>query len=108
MKWFHGGMLILLSGCLTVTGKPKVNRGVVLFEIIGEENDTYEICGSWNNWQKKPLKKLGRYHYTEIPLPKGTYEFIFYQNRAKTFLPEGIQDRVPDGFGGENGLLVVP
>lgn len=105
-------LLVLLSliGCATLPPTPLRYRGLVRFEVMAEPGQHFEVVGSWNNWERgqHPLTSIYDYYYTEIALPSGTYEFVFFNKNNKAFLPIHIKNRLPDGFGGTNGVLYVP
>ncbi|MCS6985612.1 MAG: glycogen-binding domain-containing protein [Leptospiraceae bacterium] len=103
-------ILFFISSCRSLPERPSIHRGTVLFELMAEGEENYELCGSWNEWQRKVhfMNRLGRYRYLELELEPGVYEFVFYKDGLNPFLPEHLKERVPDGFGGENGLVYVP
>jgi hypothetical protein len=53
------------------------------------------------------MEQEGAFWVTNLDLPPGLYRFAFLDAEGNWFLPESVVHRVPDGFGGENGIIVV-
>ena len=89
---------------------PVKHRGVVRFELLADGGHTFEVTGSWNQWQRGQHRmiQIGDYYYVEIALPRGTYEYVFINEKNESFLPPHIEAKVDDGFGGFNGVVYVP
>ncbi len=101
---------VFMLQCAGLPAVPARHRGVVRFELLADPGHVFEIRGSWNSWEggQHRLVNLGDYYYIEIELPRGTYEYVFINEKNEHFLPPHIEARVPDGFGGFNGVLYVP
>jgi hypothetical protein len=83
-------------------------RGLVqvTFAVPGASN--VAIAGEWNAWTNSPLQRVGRDRWrAELPLPPGAYRFTLVTDGERWFVPDGVP-KLPDDFGGEVGLLVVP
>lgn len=69
---------------------------------------TLAITGSWSDWTPVPLEPAGSGRWTiNLQLRPGTYRFALIPDGGAWIVPEGVT-RLPDDFGGEVGLLVVP
>jgi hypothetical protein len=69
---------------------------------------TLDIMGDWNDWKPEPMRPDGAGHW-EATVPRGqpTRRFMLLGDGTRTIIPVGVT-RLPDDFGGEAGLLVVP
>jgi hypothetical protein len=66
------------------------------------------IAGEWSDWQPVPLVPAGRDGWQlRLALAPGTYRFTLVVDGTRWLVPAGVV-AVPDGMGGEQGLLVVP
>lgn len=81
---------------------PEIQRNAtgvrVTFDVTG--NDV-RIAGDWNDWQPAPVV----HGVVELPIMSGAHKFTLTVD-GKTVIPKGVP-RLPDGFGGEVGLLVL-
>jgi hypothetical protein len=66
------------------------------------------IAGDFNSWKPLPMVRDGEYWSASISVQPGIYRFSFRSDDGTWFLPPVIANRVEDGFGGEDGVLVVP
>jgi len=79
------------------------------FVIHRPDVNKVEIAGSFTQWQKISLKKVGATGYWEITLdlPRGEHQFSYiFEDRLKMADPT-ILTRVKDDFGGENSILLI-
>ncbi|MBW2061171.1 MAG: glycogen-binding domain-containing protein [Deltaproteobacteria bacterium] len=68
-----------------------------------------EIAGSFTQWQKVPLKRVGTTGYWEITLelPHGEHQFSYiFEDRLRVADPT-ILTLEKDDFGGENSILRI-
>ncbi len=81
-------------------------RARVVFAV--EDATTVEIAGSWNAWTPTALTALGDDRWEAVvPLGPGAHRFSLVVNGERWIVPEGVPV-LPDDFGGEVGLLVIP
>jgi hypothetical protein len=68
-----------------------------------------EITGSFTDWRKIPLKKLGSSGYWEITLsvPQGEHRFTYILEGHQRIADPTVLAREKDDFGGENSILYV-
>lgn len=65
------------------------------------------VAGSFGGWQPIALLPQGGDVWSvSLHLPAGVYTYTFLVD-GKPTLPPDVHDREPDGFGGENGVLLV-
>ncbi|MEX0593735.1 MAG: glycogen-binding domain-containing protein [Balneolaceae bacterium] len=108
-SWFRGG------------GEPEValresgnRRGGVQFEIPYDGEGTLYLTGAFNDWAEPgvPLVRTGRNRYAaDVELEPGGHEYkivLIEESGEQKWMPF-TEDTytVPDGFGGENGLLFI-
>lgn len=66
------------------------------------------IAGEWSDWQAVPLLRAGVDVWQgRLALTPGTYRFTLVVDGARWIVPAGVA-AIPDGMGGEQGLLIVP
>lgn len=65
------------------------------------------IAGDFNAWTPAPMARVGDFWTITLPVAPGVHRFSFKDSDGNWFLPPTISSRVDDGFGGENGVLVV-
>lgn len=108
-----GGIrLATLGGWDPVPGTPNVrvarlapDRVRITFTLRGA--DSVAVAGEWNQWTPEPLQADGDGRWTaELAITPGVYRFSLVVNGDRWIVPDGIA-RVPDGFGGDVGVLVV-
>lgn len=68
-----------------------------------------EITGSFTEWRKIPMKRIGSSGYFELSLdlPQGEYQFTYILEGHQRFPDPTIPTREQDDFGGENSVLSV-
>jgi hypothetical protein len=79
------------------------------FVIHRPDVNKVEIAGSFTQWRKVALKRVGATGYWEITLdlPRGEHQFSYiFEDRLKVTDPT-ILAREKDDFGGENSILLV-
>lgn len=69
--------------------------------------DGVEVAGTFENWRPQPMaREPGGRWVIELDLDPGEYEYVYLVDGQPLTPPEAARRRA-DGFGGENGLLVV-
>lgn len=68
-----------------------------------------EIAGSFTQWRRVPMKKIGSSGYWEIVLEvhQGEHRYTYILEGHKRFADPTILTRERDDFGGENSILLV-
>ena len=68
-----------------------------------------EITGSFTEWEKIPMKRIGSSGYFELSLylPHGEHQFTYILEGRQRFPDPTIPTREHDDFGGENSVLSV-
>lgn len=91
---------------------PRVMADGVRFRCRAPGATRVVLVGSFNGWNRAatPLTGPDRAGLWEVrlPLPPGTYRYMFHADGAKWIKPEGAPLYEDDGFGLTNGVLVVP
>lgn len=65
------------------------------------------IAGEWNAWDPAPMQAAGTDRWSvELQLAPGAHKFAIVVDGERWIVPAGVP-KLPDGFGGEVGLLVV-
>lgn len=63
------------------------------------------IAGDWNGWTPVPMVLVESHWIADLPIGQGAHKFMLTVD-GKQMVPPGVP-KLPDGFGGEVGLLVV-
>ncbi len=94
-----------------LTYAPKVRRPVLTHVPAGTRvelavaGSSVDIAGDWNDWSPAPMTKGADGTWSAvIPVTSGAHKFSLTVD-GKVVVPRGVP-RLPDGFGGEVGLLV--
>ena len=79
----------------------------VMFSISAPEAATVSVVGSFNEWLPDAMVRNvdGTWHLS-LPLKRGLYEYVYLIDGQPQTPPEAERHN-SDGFGGENGVLVV-
>ena len=90
---------------------PDITPEGVRFSLYAPDNDRVHLVGDFNNWSTMadPMyDREGEGVWTIlIPLKPGQYEYKFYIDGEKWIPDPGNPERVDDGFGGYNSVIVV-
>ncbi|MEX2583241.1 MAG: glycogen-binding domain-containing protein [Gemmatimonadota bacterium] len=87
---------------------PLVESGRAVIRIpVVESPDRPLIAGDFSGWQPIPMSREGGFWTVAVPVRPGVYHYSFRTADGRWFLPPSTITRVDDGFGGENGVLVV-
>ena len=65
------------------------------------------IAGDFTDWEPVPMRRNGDQWEASFDLEPGVYHYSFVRSDGSWFLPDTIRNRVDDGFGGMNAVLVV-
>lgn len=74
---------------------------------VGEAAGVPLVAGDFNDWTPTPMALEGDAWVFRTRLEPGLYRYAFSTADGVWFLPDSVEQRVDDGFGGENGLLIV-
>lgn len=76
----------------------------VLFE---PQASRVELTGSFNNWQRVGMKRIGNCGYWELSLhlPAGEYHYAYILDENRRMVDPTISVGEKDDFGGENSIL---
>lgn len=83
----------------------EVGRARFELEVPGAER--VEVMGSFTQWEPVPMQQVspGRWSL-DLPLEPGEHLYAYLVDGQAVAPPEALRHR-PDGFGGENGVLVI-
>jgi hypothetical protein len=88
---------------------PRMSKGGVDFRIPAAGLDAApSIAGDFNGWTPVPMTRAGDEWVVTIAVSPGVYHYSFRAADGSWFVPESIENRVDDGFGSTNAVLVVP
>ena len=115
-----GAMLSAAAGCgvpgrygagITPASGPEMTPDGVRFSLNSTKADRVSIAGDFNNWSSTAdplLDRDGTGLWTIVlPLEPGRYEYKFVLDGEKWIPDPGNPEKVDDGFGGVNSLVVV-
>ncbi len=79
------------------------------FVIYRPDVKQVEITGSFTDWEKLPMQKIGTSGYWELTLslPEGEHKFTYILEGTKRVADPTIPAREQDDFGGQNSILQV-
>jgi len=90
---------------------PSPTPGPVMkrFVIYRPDVSHVEITGSFTQWKRVPMQKIGNSGYWEITyeLQEGEHRFTYLIEGRQPFADPTILSREPDDFGGENSIFYV-
>lgn len=68
-----------------------------------------EIAGSFTDWKRIPMRRIGYSGYWDITinLSKGEHRFTFILDDKQKFADPTVPSREHDDFGGENSIISV-
>lgn len=91
----------------------QATEGSVVLRVEADEVDVdtdggaLAVAGDFTSWKPVPMTFRDGVWELSVHLPPGVYHYAFQRPDGSWFLPESIRNRVDDGFGGVNGVLVV-
>jgi hypothetical protein len=98
---------LLLFSLMTPQGGPtkSVNR-FVIYEPAAHQ---VELTGSFTDWRRTPLQRLGNSGYWELtlPVPAGEHRFAYILDGTRQMADPTVPGREKDDYGGENSILNV-
>jgi 1,4-alpha-glucan branching enzyme len=79
------------------------------FVIYRPDVNSAEIAGTFTDWQRIPLNRLGSSGYWDITvnLPFGEHRFTYILDGKKRFADPTVPARELDDFGGRNSIISV-
>jgi len=79
------------------------------FVIYRPDVSRVEITGTFTDWKRIPLNKIGNSGYWEVSLDltEGEHRFTYILEDESSFADPTIPAREPDDFGGQNSVLYV-
>lgn len=88
---------------------PRMTEAGVVFRIPAAAHDAApSIAGDFNGWTPVEMSRAGDEWVVAIRVPPGVHRYAFRAADGSWFVPETVENRVDDGFGGTNAVLVVP
>jgi hypothetical protein len=102
---FAGTVLLMLFLMPRPSPEPVTNR----FVIYRPDVSKVEIAGTFTDWQRIPMHKIGVSGYWELSLElsQGEHRFTYILEGRQSFADPTITTRELDDFGGENSVLHV-
>ena len=81
--------------------------GSVALRIPVTEATAPSVAGDFTDWKPVPMRRVGDQWEASFDLGPGVYHYSFVREDGSWFLPDTVLNRVDDGFGGVNAVLVV-
>ena len=102
-------MAVIMLALLLFSFSPDPIRYHNRFIIYRPDVNKVEITGSFTNWQRLPMKKLGDSGYWEIQLdlPEGEHRYTYILDGHVTFADPTVLTHERDDFGGQNSILNI-
>jgi 1,4-alpha-glucan branching enzyme len=101
------------AACATALGAsaPAVTAGGVQFTFEDARAESVAVAGSFNGWSADahPLARTRQVGVWSIvvPLPPGEHLFMYVVDGERWITPPIAEDYVDDGFGEQNGVVIV-
>jgi hypothetical protein len=80
---------------------------VVVRVPIAESAEMPSIAGDFTAWESVAMRRAEGVWEASFELTPGVYHYSFVRPDGSWFLPQSVKNRVDDGFGGTNAVLVV-
>jgi len=79
------------------------------FVIFQPDVSRVDITGSFTDWQRMPMRKLGASGYWEIrlPLPAGEHRYTYILEGRDAMADPTVSTQEQDDFGGRNSIILV-
>lgn len=88
---------------------PVLAGGRVVFRVPADDGaDAPSIAGDFNGWKPVEMRRDGDHWVAAVRVAPGVYHYAFRSAEGEWFVPDAVPNRVDDGFGGTNAVLVVP
>jgi 1,4-alpha-glucan branching enzyme len=103
-------VISLSAGCAAERWEgARVAAGGVRFQMRQPDARSVAVAGDFNGWSQTshPMTRNGDLWTCVIALPPGEHAFMYVVD-GTWVPPADTVTRVPDGFGGLNGKIVVP
>jgi 1,4-alpha-glucan branching enzyme len=96
--------------CATAREGVRVRTAGVEFRTRQPDATSVAIAGEWNGWSPTadPMVRDGGMWIRVVALPHGEHTFMYLVDGRRWVTPEGSDGTAPDGFGGDNGTVLVP
>jgi 1,4-alpha-glucan branching enzyme len=90
---------------------PETTPTGVRFRFVDRNARSVTVAGSFNEWSPSshPLSRVvtGALWEGIVPLPPGEHLFMFVIDGSRWVTPPLADDFVDDGFGAQNGVVIV-
>lgn len=88
---------------------PEMRSGYVVFRIPASASETAPfVAGDFNQWTPVAMRLVDGDWVARMRLEPGIHHYAFRDAEGHWFVPESVPNRVDDGFGGTNAIMVVP
>lgn len=74
---------------------------------LPSSDGSVSVAGDFTGWKAVPMRRRDGAWEASFDLAPGVYRYSFRLPDGSWFLPDSVRNRVDDGFGGVNGVLVV-
>jgi 1,4-alpha-glucan branching enzyme len=106
-------LVSVLAGCVRsqIVPSTAVDGTTCTFTYISASASSVNLAGDFNNWDSAslPMKKIdGKTWIMRIQLEKGVYQYQFIVDHETPVPPPHAAAYAADGFGGKNGIVIVP
>jgi hypothetical protein len=86
----------------------RLTRGQTRVTLVVDDARSVAIAGDWNDWSPAPMARMEGGRWTAvIRVPPGVHRFALLLDGTRWAVPHGAP-QVPDEFGGQVALLVIP
>lgn len=103
---FAAASLLLFSLMTTQNGSTQSLNRFVIYEPAAHQ---VELTGSFTDWRRTPLQRVGNSGYWELtlPVPAGEHRFTYILDGTRQMADPTVPGREKDDYGGENSILNV-
>jgi hypothetical protein len=81
--------------------------GELVVQVFAADTMLVEVAGDFSGWEPIPLERVDGVFIGRVRLRPGKYHVAVRINLGEWRAPRNLA-RVPDDFGGESGLVVIP
>lgn len=107
----YAGAGLAAASVFMMLQKPVINSQIcanrfVLYEPLATQ---VELAGTFTDWQRTPMKRIGNTGYWELSLniPSGEHRFSYILDGSEQMADPTLPVKEKDDFGGENSILNV-
>lgn len=94
---------------LALPAAPELTGGRVIFRVpAAAASGAPSVAGDFNGWTPVQMRRDGDTWVAAISVPPGVYQYAFRSPDGGWYVPDTFPNRVDDGFGGKNAVLIVP